>query len=467
MTTPKPVILAPEALSPPATDNLAAAQAFAKAHPEIKWFDALFVDICGRVRGKRYPAADLEKVFSSGLQIPYTVYLLDVTGAMSDPLGRGFEDGDPDGHAMPVAGTLAKAMWTPDRAQALMSLMHADGRPTLVEPRNILRLVAEHFKAMGLRPVVALELEFYLIDIERGQDRSPRIAGDTLTGDRPVVGNVYEIRELDRYGKIMERIEEAALAQGIPASAATSEFAPGQFEINLHHTDDPARAADYAALLRHTIVSVARASGMDATFLSKPFAGFAGSGMHIHLSLINGDGQNIFDNGTREGALELRHAIGGLAMTMGEGMAYFASNLNAYRRFVPNLFVPMNRAWGINNRSTGLRVPAGDTAAKRVEHRLAGADANPYLALAAVLAGAHYGLVNKVDPGPAHTGNASATVDETLPFTLESALDQLEEAQVLPKYLTSDYCALYVATKRGELETFKATISPQEYNWYL
>jgi glutamine synthetase len=462
-----PIPRAAQPLPPAAIARPEEADAFLAVHPEATHFDALFVDLCGRVRGKRYPIADMRKVFEGGMQIPLTVYLLDVTGAMSDPLGRGFEDGDPDGHAFILGETLAPTLWSdPLRAQALMTLTD-NGQPSLVEPRNILRRVVERFRPLGLKPVVAFELEFYLIEQPRGAAREPLVARDPNSGEEPVVGNVYEIGELDRFKSVLEDIERAALAQGLPVSSASKEYARGQFEINLTHTDDCVRAADHSALLRHTVVSVARAHGMDATFLPKPWVDRAGSGMHVHMSLVDAAGKNIFDDGGPMGSAQLRYAIGGLAAAMGDSMAIFASNLNAYRRYVANLFVPVNRRWGVNNRSTGLRVPAGDSAARRVEHRVSGADSNPYLVLAAILAGVHHGLEGKIDPGPPFAGNASGDVDPTLPLDIDRAIASFQGSALLREYFGAEYVDLYAETKKGELATFRSAISPQEYDWYL
>jgi len=453
-------------LMPVAAGTVEEARAFLARVPEATHVDAIFIDLCGRARGKRYPIRDLEKLYESGLQIPLTIYLLDVTGAMSDPMGRGFEDGDPDGRAYPIAGTLAPALWnTPPRAQVLMTLMEGS-QPAMVEPRNVLRHVLERFAPLGLKPVVAFEIEFYLIERRRSKSRAPIVAADN-SGEAPVVGNVYELKELDRFARVIEAIEAAALAQGLPTSAATSEYSAGQFEINLQHMDNCVVAADHSALLRHTVVSVARAHGLDATFLPKPWLDRAGSGLHVHCSLVDAAGKNVFDDGSAQGAELLRNAIGGLQATMGDAMAIFASNLNAYRRYVPNLFVPVNRHWGINNRSTGLRVPAGESAARRIEHRVSGADSNPYLVLAAMLAGIHHGLTNRLDPGPAYAGNASGEVDATLPLNIDDALRVFQSSSLMREYLTATYVDLYAEAKKGELKTLRETISPQEYDWYL
>jgi glutamine synthetase len=464
--TVRPTEIAARALQPVAAGTADEARAFLARHPSATHVDAIFVDLCGRVRGKRYPIRDLEKLYENGLQIPLTVYLLDVTGAMSDPMGRGFEDGDPDGHAYPIAGGLVPALWAdPPRAQVMMTLTEA-GHPAMVEPRNVLRHVLSRFEPLGLKPVTAFELEFYLIDRRRGAEHEPLVARDGA-GAPPLVGNVYEIRELDRFKAVLEGIEAAALAQGVPTSAATSEYSAGQFEINLQHTDDCVVAADHSAFLRHIVVSVARAHGLDATFLPKPWTDRAGSGLHVHCSLVDTAGANVFDDGSPQGSSLLCNAIGGLQATMGDAMAIFASNLNAYRRYVPNLFVPVNRRWGVNNRSTGLRVPAGDSAARRVEHRVSGADSNPYLVLAAMLAGIHYGITNQIDPGPAFVGNASGEVDPTLPLNIDDALNAFQGSTLMREYLTPTYVDLYAETKKGELKTFRQVISAQEYDWYL
>jgi glutamine synthetase len=181
-------------------------------------------------------------------------------------------------------------------------------------------------------------------------------------------------------------------------------------------------ASDHAILLRQIVKAAALRQNVQATFMAKPYPDRSGSGQHVHVSLADARGRNVFDNGTEEGSELLRFAAGGLAALMGESMAFFAPNLNDYRRFQPDMFAPVNRRWGYNNRSAGLRIPIGPANARRIEHRCAGADANPYLVMAAVLAGIHYGIVNRIDPGPPAIGNVSREPDAELPFSLEDAL---------------------------------------------
>jgi glutamine synthetase len=201
--------------------------------------------------------------------------------------------------------------------------------------------------------------------------------------------------------------------------------------------------------------------------MAKPYPDRTGSGLHIHASIVDDAGNNIFEDGSSEGSERLRHAIGGLQALMPESMALFAPSLNSYRRFQPDMFAPVNRRWGVNNRSAGLRIPIGPGEARRIEHRVGGADANPYFALAAVLAGLHHGLVNALEPGPAASGNVSREPDAALPFTIDDALARLAKAQVLETYLGRETVALYGETKRLEVARFRKIISPAEYDWYL
>lgn len=443
-------------------------EAFLAEHPHVNYADAVIFDLCGVVRGKRYPRDQLVKLFESGLPLPYTVYLLDVTGDCCDPGGRGFSDGDPDGVCWPLAGTL-KPVGGPQASSArvLVTMRDADGRAAVVEPRNVLRRVVERFAELGLHPVLACELEFYLLSCDRAADGRPQTVRSPLTGAPESDTQVYGLAALDVHNEFFQAVRDETTLQGIPATVASAEFAPAQFEINLHHVDDALVAADHCALLRHVIVSVAHAQGCRATFASKPFAAASGSGMHVHLSLLDASGGNVLDDGSALGSAKLRHAVGGLLDLMYDAMPIFASNVNAYRRFRPQLYVPVNRSWGANNRSVALRIPAGESTARRIEHRVPGADANPYLVLAAILSGVHHGIANELDPCAPADGNACDERDPEWPRTLDNALDRLDASTLMRSYLGDEYVGLYCATKRAELEKFYGHMSPLEYEWYL
>jgi glutamine synthetase len=437
-------------------------------HPEIEQVDAVLIDICGAFRGKRLPSVDVARLFDTGMQLPKSVYLMDAKGEMVNPFGRGFGDGDPDGTAWPLPGTISR-VWGdgPPRAQLFTTMRNDDGTAVVGEPRAALEHALGRFAELRLTPIVALELEFYLIDKTRAADGGPLPPMNPRTGQRERDNAVYSIDDLDRYRPFLTALNDAAAVQNVPLSAASSEYAPGQFEVNLHHQSDARLAADHAVLLKQIVREAARATGLEATFMAKPYPDRAGSGLHIHSSIVDEAGNNIFDDGSSEGSERLRHAIAGLQALMPESMALFAPSLNSYRRFQPDMFAPVNRRWGVNNRSAGLRIPVGPGEARRVEHRVSGADANPYFALAAVLAGLHHGLVNALEPGPAASGNVSREPDAALPFTIDDALARLANAQVLESYLGRETVALYGETKRLEVARFRKIISPAEYDWYL
>jgi glutamine synthetase len=451
-----------------AVEAEAAYASFAAGAGDVEFVDAVVVDICGALRGKRFPVAEVPKLFEHGMPLPHSVYLMDAHGEMTNALGRGFSDGDPDGTAWPVPGTLSRVWGAgPVRAQMLMSLRDRNGAADPAEPRAVLARLVDRFADLGLVPVAALELEFYLIDRARLADRAPQPPMDPRSGERESAVSVFGLDDLDRYAGFLSALSETARVQNVPLSAASKEYAAGQFEANLRHQQDAVLAADHAVFLKQIVREAARANGCDATFMPKPYLERVGSGLHIHLSLLDRDGRNIFSGGDEYGSEMLGHAIGGLQALMPESMAIFAPSQNSFRRFQPDMFAPVNRSWGFNNRSAGMRIPAGNAQARRIEHRAAGADANPYLALAAVLAGVHHGLVKKIDPGPPAKGNVSRDPDPALPFTIDEALARLAKAEVLPAYFGEESLTLYRETKRIETERLRRFIPPTEYDWYL
>jgi len=442
--------------------------AFFEAETDLEFLDAAIPDLCGALRGKRFPVAEAQRLFAHGMPIPRSIYLMDARGDMTDAFGRGFSDGDPDGTAWPLPGTISR-VWAngPPRAQMLMTLRDKTGAPDPGEPRAALERVLERFAELDLVPVAALELEFYLIDPLRGEHRAPQPPLDPRSGTRESAVSVFGLDDLDRYEGFLSALSEAARRQRVPLSAASKEYAAGQFEANLKHQQNARLAADHAIFLKQIVKEAARANDFEATFMAKPYLDRTGSGLHVHLSILDRDGRNIFAGADETGSELLRHAIGGLQASMPESMALFAPSQNSYRRFQPDMFAPVNRSWGVNNRSAGMRIPAGPDDARRVEHRVAGADANPYLALAAVLAGVHHGLLKKLDPGAPAKGNVTKEPDPALPFTIDEALARLAKAEILPAYLGEETLALYRETKRIETERLRRIIAPAEYDWYL
>jgi glutamine synthetase len=446
----------------------AEAARFLSRYPDTGSLDAIFPDLSGVIRGKRYPIAELGTVMESGFALPGSVFMLDTQGESHDPDGIGFSDGDPDYQAKVIPGTLMPVPWAQrPLAQVMVTLIDSDGAPYYYEPRNVLRRVGQRLYDLGFKPVVAFELEFYLIDRERLPGGSPQPPISPATGRRDFGTQVYGMRTLDAYDAMLDDITRACAIQEVPTGAVTAEYAAGQFEINLEHVDDPIQAADDCILFKRIVQGVAQKHGFQATFMAKPYLNRAGNGMHMHVSLLDEVGRNVFDGGPAIASDTLRHAIGGVLQVLPESMAFLAPNVNSYRRYLPDIFVPTQRSWGFENRSVALRIPAGGGEARRIEHRVAGADANPYLALATLLAGIHKGIVERIDPGAPWDGNAAMEYDDGLPFRPGRAYEKLTETCGLADYIGTDYLRAYAACKDAELESFESQISPLEYTWFL
>ncbi|MEM1278154.1 MAG: glutamine synthetase family protein [Pseudomonadota bacterium] len=444
------------------------AEAFRAAHPDITHIDAFLIDLNGHAFGKRYPITDLPALLTKGSSICAAMQTTDVTGEAWDTMGLGFSDGDPDAATSVIANTLSPVPWAPNRAQVLMRFVPPkDGGSVWWEPRLILEQVIERFAADGMQPVTAIEIEFHLIDRERGEDGAPQILRSPITGQRREAGEVFRLSTLEEFGPVIDAIEANCRAQGLPVTTLAKEFGPGQYEVNLAHLADPVSASDHAALMRRTVVATARAQGYDATFMSKPFAGQAGNGLQINLSILDTEGNNLFDP-SREGAeLRLGHAIAGMQALFAESMSIFAPSFHAFRRFEPNQFTPVTRDWGGDNRSVAFRLPSADAANRRIEHRIAGADANPYLVMAAVLAAAHHGLKHELIPTPMGEGNVGEEADPDLPLTFWEAMTRFKSGDILKDYFGARYIEAYAHAKQNEFDAFLSEISPREFAWYL
>ena len=434
--------------------------AYLRRHPGTRYLDAFVCDLSCVMRGKRFPVHAAGKVFEGGMMLPGSSFLLSASGESHDPEGMGFSDGDPDEVARPIEGALAPAPWAREPgAQVMLTLGGLDGAPYYFEPRNVLARVLARFAELRLRPVVAFELEFYLLDAAQGAAGASGGARET---------QVYSIDQVEECAAYLHEVMETCARQGIATGAISAEYAPGQFEINLPHTDAPLAAADQCVLFRRAVQCVARKHGMRATFMAKPRADSSGSGLHLHISLLDKRGRNIFDGGEdpRSAPAPLLHALGGLLKLLPESMAVLAPNINSYRRFRPDIYVPVSPSWGFENRSVALRIPKSAGASRRIEHRVAGADANPYLALAALLAGIHHGLVARIDPGEPARGNAGARLDPSLPFEPEAAFAACRGAPVLSEYFGARYLRAYAGCKLNEYRAFVKS-GRGETDWYL
>ncbi len=447
-------------------------RAFLKKYPDTEIMELLVADVQGVLRGKRIRRDEFASIFKDGFTMPGGAVLLNTLGDAVEGVPWSSGDGDPDANARVVAGSLAPMPWARKPcAQAMFRFYDRAGERFYADPRSVLENAASPLRKMGLTIVMAVELEFYLLDAET--DR-PTAKVSLVPGiGRPQPGpQVYSPDDLWDIDKFLNELNVVCEAQGIPAGTTISEFAPGQFEINLHHVADPVLACDHAVLLKRVIKALARKHGCVACFMAKPFEEEAGSGMHIHMSLVDKQGKNYFSQGKANNAsppfsARLRHAIGGLAKTMAEGTAIFAPNANSYRRLRPEMFAPVEPNWGANHRNVAIRVPLSDEKNLRFEHRTAGADANPYLVTATLLAGVHFGMKNRCDPGRMVEEHEEVRLKRKIPNRWDAALDKFERSKVFPEYLGKDFCRHYTIVRRDECRQFHNVISNVDFDWYM
>ncbi len=448
--------------------DAAEARDFLAAHPGIDAFEIFFTSLAGVPRGKRLRRSELMKAYEGGLFLPGSIVAVDILGADCPETGMVWETGDADRIARAVPGGIVPAPWIgTDAAQVTCSLHELDGAICAHDPRAVLARVLARFAADGLTPVVACELEFYLVQERRGR---VRLRPSPFTRRAPFGSEAHGLAETEDAGEFLRALWAAADAQGLPLEGASKEASPGQLELTLHHRADALKAGDDAILFKRAAKGVARRQGCEATFMAKPFAEIAGSGFHIHMSMLDAQGANIFAAEAAEGTPALAHAIGGMAATMADAFAVLAPNANSYRRYVARSYAPTAPTWGINNRTVALRIPAGGAASRRIEHRVAGADANPYLALAVVLAGAHQGLTHAIDPGAMTSGDgyaAAAASGQRLPADWTAAIERFAASRVMRDYLGDAFVDLYAAVKRAERDRFGAVVTSLDHDWYL
>ncbi|MEM7070877.1 MAG: glutamine synthetase family protein [Pseudomonadota bacterium] len=376
-------------------------QDFFDQNKKIKTIDLIFYDLSGQMRGKTIPAYEWQKCVKGQVMIPGSSLVLDHQGAALNRIEEGFKDGDPDHFCWPVKGSLIH--FSPGKACALVSIFDAQ-KPIFCDGYGMVMRLLERLKASGLYVQIAIELEFYLLDMKSVYDGKVELAHTPDTRCVPKNCQVYHIETLSDYDQFFDGFRQFMSKQSIDIGALTKEYGPNQFEINLNHSSDVLSVIRDAILFKHCLRMHARKHGWLASFAAKPLEDYAGSGLHIHCSIWDQKGKNLgvkTNDKTKQHCISdlLRYAIGGLQATIDPSMVIFASDMNAYRRLQPGSYAPINKAWGYNNRAVSLRIPAGNPKATRIEHRVAAANANLFLAVASLLSGIHYGVNHKLDPG--------------------------------------------------------------------
>jgi glutamine synthetase len=447
----------------------AEAQAFLDANPDIESVHVVWTDMCGVQRGKVLRRDEVVPAWTDGRFFPISALVLDATGQDVPETGLVFDEGDRDLLLWPVSGSMVRVPWADvPTAQYTAAIHDLEGMPHYADPRNALERVVNRLKGdLKVTPVGAIELEFFLVDRASALAGAPQPPKSLINEARPQHFQAYYLQDTDDFAPFFKDLYAWCDVQGLPAKTLISEYAPGQMEIVLRHRNDVLKACDEAIMLKRVIKAAAERHGLCATFMAKPYAQWTGSGMHVHVSLADDFGNNLFATENPQDNELLMHSIGGLKKAMAESMLIFAPNANSYRRFRRNSYAPVAANWGVNNRTVSLRIPAGAPKTCHIEHRPSGADANPYLVMAAILAGIHYGIAEKEDPGNPVVGNGYEKRAKYIPGNWFDAIDAFWRASILKEYFGKEFVDTFCTVKEVEADRFYAEPTARDFEWYL
>ena len=451
-------------VSPPASlDNIDELAIWLRDHA-VEEVECVTPDFAGIGRGKVMPADKFTR--TTPTYLPTSLFFLTITGEYPDFEGFASYDIDADLALRPDLSTTRAVPWASDRSvQVIHDVCDRDGNLVEFAPRSVLRRVLARYEARGWRPIVAPELEFYLTkpNINPDYPLEPPIG---RSGRKAQKAQAYSIAAVDEYDSVIEHIYDYAAALRLDIDTIIQEAGAAQLEINLLH-GDPLDLADQVFLFKRLIREAAMRCGCYATFMAKPMEGQHGSAMHIHQSVVVAEtGRNLFSNPDGSASDAFRHFIGGQQTYLRAAACLMAPYVNSYRRLVPNMTAPINLDWGHDNRTTGLRVPISEPEARRVENRVVGADANPYLAIAASLAAGYLGLTEQREPRDEVRDDSYNRARE-LPYGLLEAIDEFNGCAPLRGVLGPGFSDLYAAVKRHEFEEFMRVISPWEREYLL
>ncbi|MCJ8520817.1 glutamine synthetase [Pseudorhizobium tarimense] len=431
----------------------------------IEDIECITPDLAGVPRGKMMPSSKFTS--NTSLALPSALYRHTISGEYPDETASfRYEPRDSDLKLVPDLSTISVVPWETDpTAQVICDVVGTSGERVPYTPRAVLKNVVELYRDRGWRPVVAPEIEFYLVAKNDDPDY-PLHPPKGRSGRAILGGQGYSIAGINEFDELIDDIYHFSEKQGLEIDTLIHEEGPAQLEINLRH-GDPVELADQVFMFKRTIREAALKHGIYATFMAKPMQGQAGSAMHIHQSVVDIEtGRNIFSDEDGSPSKEFFQFIGGMQHYVPRALVMMAPYVNSYRRLTPDMAAPVNNAWGYDNRTTAFRVPVSDAAARRVENRLPSSDANPYLALAASLGCGLLGIMKGIEPEPPteHTAN-EGTID--LPRGLLEAVSELEGEPALAEVFGEEFIGLYAGVKRGEFETFMQVISPWEREFLL
>ena len=420
--------------------------------------ECIVADLSGIARGKAMPATKFST--QKHFYLPNSIFLQTITGDWVDPDGDQFTE--PDMILTPDFSTASAAPWTADvTLQVIHDISDQEGNPVPIAPRNVLRRMVELYRAQGWEPIVAPEMEFFLVarNIDPNQPIEPPMG---RSGRRAAARQAYSLSAIDEYGPVIDDIYDFAEAQGLEIDGILQEGGAGQIEMNLRH-GDPVLLADEIFYFKRLIREAALRHDCFATFMAKPIQDEPGSAMHIHQSVVDlKTGKNLFSKPDGSETKDFLHFIAGMQNHLPGAIALLAPYVNSFRRYVRDFAAPINLEWGRDNRTTGLRVPISGPEAKRLENRLPGMDVNPYRAIAASMACGYLGLMEKKKPRAEFIGDAYNSEEDVIARNLGDALDLFEDDEALQEVLVTKFCSAYSAVKRSEDKEFLQVISPWE-----
>ena len=455
------------------TNLLNEPKSFLKKHPEIKSFDIVMHDCNAIGRGKIIRRNELLKLYESGRQFPLSLLGMDITGEDVPDTGLILEQGDGDIKAWPIPKSLNVIHKSnPSRGELFMTMSDIDGNKLDIDPRNVLETKINSFKKDGIKLCGAFELEFFLVANELDEYGKLQPAKSIIGKKRSHrKTDVYSVDNLHGMLPLIDDIYDAANAVDIEAETIISEYAPGQYELTLKHQNDLLKTADDIIRLKRIVRSQSRAHGVTACFMAKPMEGTSGSGMHFHISMYDKKDKNIFSEKSKNNLNpNLLNALGGLTKTMGESMLIFAPNANSWRRLVLGSYAPVTPNWGLDNRSVAFRIPSSNSKNRRIEHRVSGVDANPYLVALTVISAMNYGIKNKIKAPDQTKGNAyeqKSKFKNNMPHDWSSAILAAKKSKFLKDTLGADLHRAFIAIKEMEYQKVASTVSELDIDLYL
>jgi len=425
--------------------------------------ECIVPDMTGNARGKFIPA---DKFIKEDSRLPQAILVTTVTGDYTEEEAELIGPTDSDMMLHPDPATKRLVPWAEDpTGQIIHDCYLREGGLHPLATRSVLRKVLELYESEGWQPIVAPEVEFYLVQKNPDPDLElqPPVG---RSGRREAGRQSYSIDAVNEFENIIEEMYNHCEAQQLDVDTLIHESGLAQMEVNFLH-GDALDLADQVFVFKRTMRETAMRHGVFATFMAKPMASEPGSALHIHQSVNDvKTGRNIFSNEDGSENERFRHFIGGLQHYTPGAIAFFAPSVNSYRRLSPDFAAPTNMHWGYENRTTGIRVPDSQPQARRIENRFPGADCNPYLAIAVSLACGYLGIKQRIDPLPPHEGDAYEE-PLTVARSLEEALRLLDEHDDLKEVLGQRFVRAYHAVKSHEFEAFNKVISSWEREYLL